>query len=169
MPGLLSYAQKMLLDEAALVRDLTTPLLIWESLPGEDEEEAWMPTLSGAPRIRPRATEPLVFELRKATEKANPFAMGITVGRADNNDIPLPDGSVSRFHAYFVQGLRGSWSLVDAESRNGTWVGPLRIAKGVPTAISDRTRVRIGMVELLFVKPESFLGDLRKRMKGQPV
>ena len=165
VPGLLSYAKRLLVDEDALARELVTPVLIWEGTPGEEEEEGWMPTLSGTPVSRPRAEEPLVFELRKSQGKVNPFSMGITLGRAENNDIPLPDGSVSRFHAYFVQGARGSWSVVDAESRNGTWVGPMRLAQGVPTEVADRTRVRIGQVELLFVRAESFLGDLRKRLK----
>ncbi len=72
----------------------------------------------------------MLFELKKVPGRPNAFYRwsGVTVGRIDTNDIVVDDGSVSRFHAYFQKDARtGDWHVVDAESKNGTWVGPLKL------------------------------------------
>ena len=51
----------------------------------------------------------------------NAFTGMITVGRADNNDLVISDGTVSKFHAYFRR-LGQRWTITDANSRNGTMV-----------------------------------------------
>ncbi len=50
---------------------------------------------------------------------ANAFGMMITMGRAANNDLIVPDKRVSKFHAYFRKSGE-SWSVTDANSTNGT-------------------------------------------------
>ena len=49
------------------------------------------------------------------------FPEMITVGRTGNNDIVIPDATVSKFHAYFRVTDKGL-EIVDAGSRNGTKV-----------------------------------------------
>jgi pSer/pThr/pTyr-binding forkhead associated (FHA) protein len=89
--------------------------------------------------------------------------MGITVGRTENNDLVLDHSSISRFHAYFLRDSRAkTWKLVDAESKNGTWVGPLRLERGATAPVQDRTRLRFGYVDMTFLEPESFFRHVER-------
>jgi pSer/pThr/pTyr-binding forkhead associated (FHA) protein len=129
-------------------------------------EEAWMGTASGAPLKEPRAGEPVVFELKKVQGKANAFAMGVTIGRIDTNDIVIDDSSVSRFHAYFQKDTRtGDWNVVDAESKNGTWVGPLKLAPNERARVTDETKVRFGDVELVFLTVNGLFERIKKGLR----
>lgn len=168
MPAPLSrYALRLLQNEAGLKSSLTSPLLVWEA-PPDNAEESVMPTMSGAEsRERPSEGNSLVFELRKDPLKTNAFAMGVTVGRTPNNDVVLPDHSISRFHGYFQQDSRtGAWRLVDAESRNGTQVGGAKLLANTPLVLTDGSRIRFGDVDLLFFEPSNFVEWLRKRMES---
>lgn len=162
--GVSEYARKFLIDEATARREHTSPVLIWETGAEPDERERMLlGTRTGQHTSRPRAGDPLVFEVKKGSSKLNAFATGITVGRTDNNDIPLGDESVSRFHAW-LEGEGLSWRLTDAESKNGTWLGPLRLTPKKPEPVSDGQRVRFGDVELRFLLPESFFAYLKQMM-----
>ncbi len=164
--GLSTYGRRFLLDEAGTVALLTQPLLVWEAA-GGDVNEAWLTTGAGQIARRPSAGDPLVFELRKVDQKGNAFALGITVGRTENNDVVLPDQSVSRFHAYFQLDSRlGGWKLVDAESKNGTWVGALKLNPNEGQRVVDKMRLRFGDVEMIFLEPKSFIEYLTDKMTG---
>lgn len=107
--------------------------------------------------------------VRKAD--ANAFAMMITVGRAGNNDIILPYDSVSKFHAYFTQNPDGTWTLTDAKSMNGTFLGERRLAPEVrekldltkpqPVEVSFSTSVKCK----LFAAPAFY--DFAREIKGR--
>ena len=63
------------------------------------------------------------------------------IGRAEYNDLVLPDESVSTSHAK-LQRREGVWILVDLESTNGTHVDGERIATDTPIGrASCRERV----------------------------
>lgn len=164
--GLNAYVRRLLTGEEALVRALQAPLLVWEQAAAEapDESLGWMGTLGGQRALRPRAEEPLVLEVVKAQGKPNPLSMGVTVGRTANNDLVFPDSSVSRFHAFLQQDAKGGWRLVDAESRNGTWIGALKVAPSAATEIPDGARLKFGDIEVTFLQPKSFLSYLRRKM-----
>jgi hypothetical protein len=97
----------------------------------------------------------------------SPYPRMITVGRTRNNDIVLPDESVSKFHAFFRDSNEGAhendapgqtappaWRLQDAGSRNGTTLNgtPVPTAKhGEPVPVSLGVKVRFGLVELTFL------------------
>ncbi|MCI0673117.1 MAG: FHA domain-containing protein [Myxococcaceae bacterium] len=138
------------------------PVLVWEAQRVAETAEA--PLATQAMRFaagRPEAGQAVYFEVRKRDDARNAFAMGITLGRAETNDVPIDDGSVSRFHAWLQQDARtGQWRLVDADSKNGTWVGPLKLASSRPEVLADGARIRLGSVELRFLQPASFLGYL---------
>jgi hypothetical protein len=147
--------------------DLDCPALVWESYAEAErsEEDQVFSTRSSSFTTRPRRGEPLVFELRKGTAKLNAFAMGITVGRADSNDVSIDDVSVSRFHAYFQQdSMSGEWKLFDAESRNGTWLGPLKLQGKIGQRLADQVSLRFGLVQLKFYEPKSFTAFVRARL-----
>ncbi len=77
------------------------------------------------------------------------------IGRADYNDLVVPDESVSTSHAK-LQRREGVWVLVDLESTNGTFVDGERIAADTP--IAPGTMVRFGDVQLVFEPTDDALG-----------
>ena len=75
-----------------------------------------------------------------------PFAGGpMTVGRAEDNDLVLPDPGVSRHHARF-QVRQGAIVLVDLDSRNGTFVNDVAVREAV---LGPGDRVRFGGVTVV--------------------
>jgi hypothetical protein len=83
----------------------------------------------------------------------NIFGNGITVGRAQNNDVVVPLASVSKFHAWVQPGKDGSFAAFDARSRFGTFVDDVRASpegeKGLP--IRPGSVLRLGEVPLTFM------------------
>jgi pSer/pThr/pTyr-binding forkhead associated (FHA) protein len=88
-----------------------------------------------------RAGEPeQVFTLSKAAA---------TVGRAEVNDIVLPDAKVSRTHARFEY-ARDGYAVVDQGSANGTWVNGVRVARAL---LSPGDCVQLGESTFRFELP----------------
>ncbi len=77
------------------------------------------------------------------------------IGRAEYNDLVVPDESVSTSHAK-LQRREGIWVLVDLESTNGTYVDGERISNETP--IAPGTMVRFGDVQLVFEPTDDALG-----------
>lgn len=155
--GLSHYGRLYLAGKAGFTETLGCPVLLWEVAQGaaSPAQESWMRTESGSAAHRPRLGEPLVFEVRKFPEKRNPFAMGVTVGRVDTNDIVIDDASISRFHAYLQQDARSKeWTVADAESKNGSMLNGARLPANVRSPIANLARVRFGDIELVFLTPE---------------
>jgi pSer/pThr/pTyr-binding forkhead associated (FHA) protein len=76
-----------------------------------------------------------------------------TLGREEGNQIVLPDAWVSARHAR-IDLQDGEWCLTDLDSRNGTRLNDLSIAR--PTSLQDGDIIGIGRVELRF---ETSLGQ----------
>jgi hypothetical protein len=79
------------------------------------------------------------------------FPNMITVGRTANNDLVVPDVSVSKFHAFFKVTPKG-FELADAGSKNGTWVAGKELAprgEALPVKLGDR--LRFGRIEFTVV------------------
>lgn len=149
----------------------TVPGLVWEAPPtaSVSDSGSWALTDAGQDMKRPRAGEPLIFLVQKSTTGANnPFAMGVTVGRVDNNDLVVDDGSVSRFHAWLQQDERTrEWSLTDAESKNGTWVDGQQAAARKRMPLTNGTRLKFGDVEMTFFLPDGLKEFVNARFRGQ--
>ncbi len=77
------------------------------------------------------------------------------IGRADYNDLLIPDESVSTTHAK-LQRREGVWVLVDLDSTNGTFVDGDRV-KG-ETPISPGVTVRFGDISLVFEPTDDAAG-----------
>ena len=87
---------------------------------------------------------PVVLPVRKVQTT---FPSMITVGRAKNNDIVVPDALVSKFHAFFRQLDDGDWGVADAGSANGTRLGDVDLApKGQPERVRPGDRITFGGV-----------------------
>lgn len=142
----------------------TVPVLLWEAPPSESNpEEDWAPTDAGF-KTRPTAADPLVFPIEKVQGRANPFAMGVTVGRVESNDIIVDDGSVSRFHAWLQFDARQKrWWLCDAESKNGTFLGAQRLKPNEKVQLADGARLKFGDASMLFLSPEALVKLIHDR------
>lgn len=164
--GLSAYARQLSADRASFSALLDCPLLVWGA-PSHADEAQLFSTLTGPSLTRPSAAEPLVFLLRKSDSKSNAFAIGVTVGRTENNDVVLDDNSVSRFHAYFLHDVKGGgWRLVDAESKNGTWLNAVRLSPNQAEKVEDNAQVRFGDIQATFMQPETFMAYLEQPRGG---
>jgi pSer/pThr/pTyr-binding forkhead associated (FHA) protein len=82
----------------------------------------------------------------------------VNLGRADYNDVVIPDGSVSTSHAK-LQRREGVWVLVDLDSTNGTFVDGERVKGEAPLA--PGAMVRLGDVQLVFEPSDDAVGVVK--------
>ena len=71
----------------------------------------------------------------------------LTIGRDPDNDVEIDDPLASRHHAELLQ-IDGSWSIVDRDSANGTFVNDTEVTA---TAVHGGDRIRIGHCELVLI------------------
>lgn len=143
------------------------PVLLYEppetppDATGDDEDDDYQfRTQSGIAVPAIGGGEPLAVIVEKT--KDNAFQRRVTVGRTSNNDVVLDDNSVSRFHAWLETDDRG-WSIIDAGSRNGTWVAGKKLNAKTPSLLSSGVKVRVGVIELTFYSSDGFLKMLKQR------
>jgi two-component system, NtrC family, response regulator AtoC len=80
----------------------------------------------------------LVMDAESAASQQLPALGALTIGRGDENDVPLTDPLVSRHHARLHVGAGGVFEIEDLDSANGTKVGEDRIPS------KKRVRIRAG-------------------------
>ncbi|HTS90282.1 MAG TPA: FHA domain-containing protein [Gemmatimonadales bacterium] len=126
-------------------------------------------TMHGMPVPTPSAPRPVIrssgstvpmatFLVRNGVLKGQRLTVRVPVvniGRADYNDLVIPDDSVSGSHAKLTR-REGVWILSDNGSTNGTWVDGERIQEDV--ALSPGTVVRFGEVSVMFEPTDDHLG-----------
>jgi FHA domain len=89
----------------------------------------------------------------------------VTVGRARDNDVVVPDRSVSRRHALVKRDPRGALLISDAGSSNGTSVnGKPVLTKGAgpATPLTPGSTLRLGSLEFTFVHAAGLRGFAEK-------
>lgn len=69
-----------------------------------------------------------------------------SIGSSPDNDLIIDDPGVSRFHAKIEVDERG-YMLIDRASKNGTWVGALRVDR---VFLRDDTTLRVGKTHIRF-------------------
>ena len=79
----------------------------------------------------------------------------VNIGRADYNDLVIPDDSVSSQHAKLTR-REGVWVLTDVGSTNGTMVDGERVTADVPLA--PGAFVRFGDIQLVFEPTDDDMG-----------
>ncbi len=164
--SLTNLAALFLRDRTAFRASFKNPVLIWKAPPTAASGQTWQGTHSGVGPSRPHEGQALVFDVSKDTGKQNAFAMGVTVGRIDTNDVPLDDVSVSRFHAWLQKDPKEGWVLCDAESKNGTFCEGKRLEPKQKIVIRDRAKLKFGEVEVSFVEVDSLISMMEEMMKG---
>jgi hypothetical protein len=111
-----------------------------------------------APPDRTAHLSLMVYPVTRTERSLFPF---VTVGRTQNNDVALPEVTVSRFHAFFKSDDEGVFSLQDAGSTNGTAVNSEPVpaqGDGAPVKVKSGDNVRFGSLELTFLS----VGALRE-------
>jgi hypothetical protein len=91
------------------------------------------------------------------------FPEMITLGRTANNDVVIPDATISKFHAYFRANESGAWELVDAGSRNGTKVMGRPLSAKVPVDVAVGARIRFGNIDLVLRDAGDTWDTIRRR------
>lgn len=130
------------------------------SVPGirlTDEVETETP----AERV-PDRTLTVTFEISgRVFAKVLNFSPGErkTVGRTRENDLPIDDISVSKFHASLAFNSEGSLVVADTGSTNGTFINDSRIAYGKAVGITTQDRLRFGSVGVRLSMPSVVLNS----------
>ncbi|HSB53122.1 MAG TPA: FHA domain-containing protein [Gemmatimonadales bacterium] len=116
------------------------------------------PRAAPAPRA-PNTTPALAtFLVRSGQLKGQRLTVRVPVvniGRAEYNDLVLPDDSVSGAHAK-LQRREGIWVLIDNDSTNGTWVDGERVTG--ETMLGPGAVVRFGEVSAMFEPTDDHMG-----------
>ena len=86
---------------------------------------------------------------RPGVKNVDVFDPVSAVGRTDENDISIPDISISRHHARLHRQDDGSYVLQDLGSSNGTHVHGRRVNRPVRVVTGDR--IHFGNIECLSV------------------
>ena len=60
---------------------------------------------------------------------------------------------MSGSHAELVPPTDGNYSIVDTDSRNGTFVGTIRLATGTPMTIVANALIQFGSASFYWVEP----------------
>ena len=71
----------------------------------------------------------------------------VLLGRGDDVDIQLPDGSVSQHHARIVRQGK-TFEVTDLDSTNGTFIRGKRVTRA---ALRNADRITLGTVDLMFL------------------
>jgi pSer/pThr/pTyr-binding forkhead associated (FHA) protein len=86
------------------------------------------------------------------------------VGRAPHCDLLLADADVSREHLQMVR-RDGVVFVCDLGTRNGTWIGEVRVVGGEPIAWRPAQMIRLGRTVLALEEP---LSDALSRIESSP-
>ena len=99
----------------------------------------------------------LIFPVRHAA--AGKPGDSIWVGRSEDNDIVIPDASVSALHALITTDKQGKFYLQDTGSMNGSFVAgnsvPIQ-GKGEPVLLESCSRVSFGSAGMTFLMAPEF-------------
>lgn len=114
-------------------------------------------------RARLARTIHFALPLRKRPDPGRGGSARITVGRTRESDLFLPQGTVSKLHAWFECDDNDRFYVADAGSRNGTRLNGLAIARHAPTSIQSGDNLRFGTVTATVCMPgvlwDALLGD----------
>lgn len=119
---------------------------------GTRQSQGFLRTLSYEPGANEAAGSVLaggcVYAVR-ATGRC-PFPNFVSIGRTRNNDVVLPDLSISKFHAY-LRPENGHYTIQDAGSQNGTWVAGQRLTTKQSTILLPQVSFRLGALDLTYL------------------
>lgn len=159
---LADYAEELRkIGESAFRWRYTSPMLIVESFTGGLQDPsggAASSTLISAPSLDAAAVSRLigrVFPLRRSPQ--SPPGAAISVGRTSDNDVAVPEYSISKRHCVIRVDANGTGTLTDLGSTNGTTIdgAPVTAKKAVP--LKQGTLIGLGRFGFAYHTPLGFL------------
>jgi FHA domain len=94
-----------------------------------------------------------VFALAKA---ANTPPGPVVVGRTSENDVSIPEYSISKRHCAF-EVKDGAMSVSDCGSTNGTMLNGTRLAQGTTVPLCGGEQITMGRFTFVYETPAGFL------------
>jgi hypothetical protein len=100
----------------------------------------------------------------------------LTLGRAPSCDLEINDATLSQVHLLFMQASALAWTVRDANSKNGSWLGETELKVGAPYPLAAGDRIQAAQVCLTFYDPAGLFARLQAfpgytpvpRMQGSP-
>lgn len=90
----------------------------------------------------------LVWGRVPAAENNSTYKQIVNIGSNFRNDVVVPEGNASRYHAALKIDKKNNAYIVDNGSTNGTQVNGVRIAKGRPTRVKRGDNVVVGEADI---------------------
>lgn len=84
----------------------------------------------------------------------------VTLGRSVDNDIVLQDPQVSRLHARVLRDARGTYTIEDLDSRNGTYLDGVRLFPNRPQRWNESQEVRVGPYYIKLMRVVQWSDDM---------
>lgn len=158
--SLVAFARDFIVDRAAAEEKWTTPVLVWETIPGEQK----VITAVQFPGKAEAGSESVVFEVKKQSKSALVAKMPeVRIGSGGGNDVVLPDASVAASHAWLQQSDEG-WKLVDGGGETGTFVDGRKLEPQTPELLTSGAKLKLGKVELLFLLPNALAEFVTRKL-----
>jgi pSer/pThr/pTyr-binding forkhead associated (FHA) protein len=89
----------------------------------------------------------------------------LSIGRHDDNDLVIKDGTVSNHHA-LLERHQNRWTLRDLKARNGTSVNGVRIVQ--ETLLQHKDEVVVGKTRLVYLNSSEARGTPTNPLKPPP-
>jgi pSer/pThr/pTyr-binding forkhead associated (FHA) protein len=100
---------------------------------------------------------PIIFQSEDLTDKAH-----LTIGRSENNDLCMADGSISRLHAQIRSAGEGHFYYKDYGSSNGSRINGKKVGEE-EVVLSEGDKLKIGRFLFTFVFPSTLYRMLKNR------
>lgn len=150
------------MDPAAFAREHGDAFLVHHGPLGalEVEEGLKETRVSGDEQGAVDSFEPgedfLVFAVRRRQPPTADDDL-VWLGRSEDNDVVVPDATVSAIHAFFARTPEGTFVIQDMNSMNGTELNGRPVpgqGSGSPLPLRTGSRLRLGSVNLTFLLAE---------------
>jgi hypothetical protein len=103
-----------------------------------------------------------VWRIRKSpSAQRGPY---ITLGQSADNDIVIPEYTVSTKHCAFVfEGMR--MNVIDLNSLNGVVMNDKLVEPNTPHALRDKVRLTVGRLQFGYLAADSFFSHIQRTIE----
>jgi hypothetical protein len=103
-----------------------------------------------------RASLALVHRVFSLSKSPNAPAGPVVVGRTSENDVTIPEYSISKRHCAF-EIKNGTMTVADCGSTNGTTMNGTKLAANDPVALCGGEQITMGRFTFVYETPAGFL------------
>jgi FHA domain len=148
--------------EAVFKQRYRSPMLIVTGRTGEllDDSQSEDKTMIATPSAKPPEAMALLHRVFAVAKAAHAQRGPIVLGRSGQNDIAIPEYSISKRHCYFEFAQDGT-KVADCGSTNGTILGDAKLAPREPVPIRDGSTLSLGRFVFSFRTAVGFLAHVK--------